>query len=275
MKYKFIKDLSQGDQVKSFFFCEQKNLKKTRFGDQYLDLIIIDKTGSMKAKIWKHVDFYNDKFDEKEPIAVKGEVISYRKQLEIDIKNISAVSDDNYDIYGYDSNLIIDSIDDSVNELWSNILSTINSLSPKHKKIIKTIYSSYKDSICSFPGTNSSYNLKGGYLKQLAKVLSIFDALINLYSSLDRNKIIAGIFLKNIGSVSSYNDDVFFTKTQEGELLNIQVLGLKLLNEKFSSLVNDKENLLFYNHVISSDAEVDDLELKFINMLYDIDYKLG
>ncbi|MBI65659.1 MAG: hypothetical protein CMG64_05160 [Candidatus Marinimicrobia bacterium] len=275
MKYKFIKDLSQGDQVKSFFFCEQKNLKKTRFGDQYLDLIIIDKTGSMKAKIWKHVDFYNDKFDEKEPIAVKGEVISYRKQLEIDIKNISAVSDDNYDIYGYDSNLIIDSIDDSVNELWSNILSTINSLSPKHKKIIKTIYSSYKDSICSFPGTNSSYNLKGGYLKQLAKVLSIFDALINLYSSLDRNKIIAGIFLKNIGSVSSYNNDVFFTKTQEGELLNIQVLGLKLLNEKFSSLVKDKDNLLFYNHVISSDAEVDDLELKFINMLYDIDYKLG
>jgi len=275
MKYKFIKDLIIGDQIKNFFFCKEKNLKKTRFGDKYLDLTILDRTGSIRAKVWNHVDYYNDKFEEKKPVAVKGEVISYRKQLEIDIKNIATVYNNNYDIYGYDSNLLVDSIDDSIDELWKNVLDKINSLSTEHQKIIKSIYSKYKISVCSFPGTNLSYNLRGGYLKQLVKLLLIFDSLISLYSELDHDKIVAGIFLKNIGCFNAYNKDAFFSKTNAGELLNIQVLGLKILNEEFSSLISNKDNLLFYNHIISSDIESDNLESKFINMLYEIDSKLG
>ena len=81
--------------------------------------------------------------------------------------------------------------------------------------------------------------------------------------------------MKNIGCFNSYNKDAFFSKTNAGELLNIQVLGLKILNEEFSSLISNKDNLLFYNHIISSDIESDNLESKFINMLYEIDSKLG
>ena len=108
MKNKFfqIKELECGDFVRGFYLCKNINYKITRLGDEYVDLFLEDSTGSIRAKIWSNVNYYKNQIDTLYPVAVKGKVISYNDNLEIDISVIKTINNDLYVKYGYNENLL-------------------------------------------------------------------------------------------------------------------------------------------------------------------------
>ena len=59
-----IKDIKNQDVVYGIFYCKYKELKKTKYGDFYINISLIDSSGSINAKLWKHSEHYSNKFDE-------------------------------------------------------------------------------------------------------------------------------------------------------------------------------------------------------------------
>lgn len=56
VKLSTIKDFQAGRKILGFFLCREKNLRRTRTGDLYVDLVLQDATGVIPAKIWDSVD---------------------------------------------------------------------------------------------------------------------------------------------------------------------------------------------------------------------------
>ena len=52
MKLTYIKDFNKGMTINGFFICKKIECKLTRLGDEYLDLILQDKTGVIRGKVW-------------------------------------------------------------------------------------------------------------------------------------------------------------------------------------------------------------------------------
>ena len=95
-----IEDFKEGDSIKSFFICVDKINKKTRYGDEFIDLILKNKSGTIKAKIWEYSDFFSKKFEVGDIVAVKGDVITFRSIKEIKINFINKAEYNIYKSYG-------------------------------------------------------------------------------------------------------------------------------------------------------------------------------
>ena len=98
MSKQLIKDIRPGEEVKSIFFTQRKELRKTRRGDLYISLELADCSGSVAAKIWDQVAKYKDSFSEKEFVAVNGRAGMYQDQLQLEIKTIRRCREEEVDL---------------------------------------------------------------------------------------------------------------------------------------------------------------------------------
>ena len=101
-----ISGFKEGVVVYGFYYCNEKNIKYSKNGDQYLDISITDNELSSYGKIWNHVNYFNSKFNSGSMVAIKGKIIKYRNRLELNILNINSVNVDLYSKYGFKKSLI-------------------------------------------------------------------------------------------------------------------------------------------------------------------------
>ena len=275
MKLSQIESFNLGDSIKGFFICDKKINKNTRFGDPYIDLLIKDSSGIIRCKIWNNVDFYNSKIHEGLPVAVKGDIISYNGQLEIDIKHINTIIKDEYDLYGFDRKMIIKSFNKNTQSIWTSLESNINKIPKPLNKLISQIYRKNKEKISIIPHYNTSYNLKHGYINKIYNVLKINLKLNSIYNNLDQSKILAGIFVKDLGCLDYFNDDMTFSISDKSKYLNLDILGINLLNSFCNDIQIDEDIKLYLNHVISNKVEYHDLESEYVDMIFKIDSKFN
>ena len=87
-----IANFKDGDSIQGFYLCVEKHLRHTRSGDLYLDLQLRDKTGSINGKIWDNVDKLNNKFNAGDPVAVSGNVDSFKERPQLIVKKINRAS---------------------------------------------------------------------------------------------------------------------------------------------------------------------------------------
>ena len=272
MKFKQIDSFNIGDTIKGFFLCEHKYLKNTRLGDPYIDLIVSDSSGVIRCKIWKNVHYYNKKFELGMAVAIKGVIINFNNEKEIDIKNISSIQDSEFAIYGFNKNLLVKTIKESTAELWKNIEKNINTLSPQNKKFSKNIYNKYKNKLIDMPAIEPRYRMRGGYVKKISNILSINDKLMKLYNSLDNDKIVLGILFKEIGCIDYFKNDFIFSISKSGKLLDTASLGINFLSNEIQKKHKLDEDIeLFLKHVVSIKEESADLEAKYIQIIFQLD----
>ena len=74
MKLIQISDFKIGRSIQGFYLCREKNIRHTRSGDLFLDMIFSDSTGSIPGKLWDLADQFQDRFERGDPVAVKGKV---------------------------------------------------------------------------------------------------------------------------------------------------------------------------------------------------------
>ena len=101
-----IANFKDGDSIQGFYLCVEKHLRHTRSGDLFLDLQLRDRTGSINGKIWDNVDKLNEKFKAGDPVAVSGNVDSFKERSQLIVKKINRASVQYYGRYGYDPSLI-------------------------------------------------------------------------------------------------------------------------------------------------------------------------
>ena len=95
---------------------------------------------------------------------------------------------------------------------------------------------------------------------------------IPLFKHLDKNKVISGILLKDIGCIKYFNEDQMLSISKEGKFLNVPTLGMKLFNnEVFRIKTLEDDVKLFCQHIISVYDNSLDLEANYVNVLFKLD----
>ena len=231
IKVRSIGELKIGQNIFGFYQSIFKEKKISKNGDYYIDLSLRDSTGQINAKIWKFCDFYDKAFIEGDLVAVKGTVKKYRKNLFLEIENISLLEPNRYQKYGFKKADIIPSISPSVNMIFNKVLKDISSLDSPYKELLFNIYDSYQDKIKNFPDDISSSN----YGKQGSLILKIYNALRitkSIYKNKflnDKNLIISGVLLKYIGRIKQYNQNITFSISKIGKNENCFILGRDII----------------------------------------------
>ena len=262
----YIKDFKKGMHVRGFYLCKKIDNKITRLGDDFLDLLLEDKTGIIKGKIWNNIDEYKFSILQGKPVAVKGLIIEYNKTNEINISFINNADMNLYGKYGFKEENLIIKVDYNIEKLVSYLLKEINDLGNSNNKEVKKLIKDNINKIKTIPSLNKRYKLYGGYLLEIVELLKLNKKLFKIYPNKNEIVVIHGIILKNIGLIDYFNDDLQFSTSPKGKKIDLKLLSIQLISKYFKE--SNEIKIILQNSILNNEKNLDDKNVNYINALY-------
>ena len=254
MKLTQISDFKIGRSIQGFYLCKEKHLRYTRNGDLYLDLVLSDSTGIIQSKMWALVDNFEHRFDSGDPVAVKGKVGEFNDILQLTVTQINLASNEQYGKYGFSPEILLKSVDEPLDKLWDRFSKLSKSIKKPLRELVSGIINEYAEKLRTMPASvNHHHPVRGGFLKHLVTTGEMALDLLRHYPSLNRDLVLAGILLHDIGKVKSINDDLIPSHTDEGKLIGHIVLGRDMVMDTAKKLGNiPQATLIKLEHIILS-----------------------
>jgi 3'-5' exoribonuclease len=239
-----IGKFKEGDSIQGFYLCVQKHLRHTRSGDLYLDLELRDITGHISSKIWDDVAESTEKFEAGDAVVVSGDVESFMDRPQLVIRKINKATVQHYSRYGFDPALVVPSSKKDPEKMWLDMESLINGMKNKHlQTLVAKIYRSNKKKLMIHPASvKMHHNFRSGFLEHILTMGQIAKKISPLYD-VDRDLVLAGVFLHDIGKLIEINSEYEAEYTDEGNLIGHIVIGRDIIREAIKKIRNFPEDL--------------------------------
>ena len=243
MKSVFINNLVSDMKLQGFYLCIEKRIRRKRDGSPYVDLLLQDKSGIIRARIWDNVNKLVGKFDAGDPIALKGMTYSYGDNLFIKIKNINRASVDKYKKYGFEPSDLIPTSKLNAKQLWMQLQKEIKAISKPHfKKLVTKILLDHKQKFQIYPASISfHYNYQHGLLEQTVSLIKIAKLLARNYA-VNSDLLLTGACLHQIGKLYSINVGFSDKKNDSKQLVGNAILSRDIVNKYINQIKKFPEN---------------------------------
>ncbi len=234
-----ISDFKKGDLIQGFYLCVEKNMRQTKGGDFYLDLELRDITGHISAKVWNNVAVFNKKFESGNAVAVSGYVDSFLERLQLNVKKINKATIQHYGRYGFDPIKIVQASKKDPEKMWKQLELIIKSISHKKlQRLVTIIYKSNKKKLMFHPASiKINHNYRSGFLEHVFNMTQIAKKICHLYP-IDRDLVITGVMLINIGRLKGISSGYEAENTKEGNLIGHDVIGREMVLDAISRISN-------------------------------------
>ncbi|MBN2298948.1 MAG: HD domain-containing protein [Deltaproteobacteria bacterium] len=243
-KGKYVTELRDGDAVRCVFLLSERKLLVARNSKPYAKLVFSDKTGSMPGILWEDAHTQTEGIDPGDVVGVRGSVESYEGRIQLRIEKIVKLNEDDVDM----SALVLTTkgdITSMMNELES-IRATIKS--GFLKDLLDGIFSrsDIKGAFIKAPAAKGiHHNYIGGLLEHTLAMLKSIDALYPVYAHLgiNRDLLIAGAILHDIGKIYEYSYQRVIDMTPEGRLIGHIYLSAHMVDQKIAGMEGFPEEL--------------------------------
>ena len=241
MKDIYIADLAKFDEGKLFdgyFLVLSKQQRSTKANKPYLNLILGDKTGQLEGRIWEPGDPRIAKdFDRGDIVKARGSASRFddRLQMKIDQLRLAQPSE-------VDKTDLLPSTTFDVAMLWSQLQGFAESLTnPDLKRLLGALLDdpALAQAFREAPAAKQLHHAwLGGLLEHVVSLCTLADRVAPHYPMLDRDLLLTGVILHDIGKIRELSWDIGFEYTIEGVLLGHIQIGTALAERAIDSLPN-------------------------------------
>lgn len=233
---KYIKDLHEGETIRSIYLCKGKRTAETRNGKPYENLILQDKTGVLDGKIWDPNSQGIADYDEKDFIEVVGDVITYNNNLQLNIKQLRKASEEEYNPADY-----MPTSEKSVDGMYEELLGYIRGISNSYlRQAIEYYFVKDAEFVRSFKGHSAAktvhHGFAGGLLEHTLSVIRLCEYFAGAYEIINKDLLIASAICHDIGKTRELSDFPDNDYTDEGQLIGHIVIGVEMLSEAIRTI---------------------------------------
>ncbi|MBW2638177.1 MAG: HD domain-containing protein [Deltaproteobacteria bacterium] len=280
----YIKDIKPGERVSDTFLVSEKNMAVSQKGNSYLSLRLRDKTGDVDGRVWDHVDEMNRIFQKGDVIRIHSRAVSFRNVIQLSISEIQALDETEIDPSDYSPTSKLDT-----KEMYEALMGLIETVENPHLKNLLTSTFGDGETAEAFQtapaakGFHHSYI--GGLLEHTLSVTRLIDHVARHYGKADRDLLITGGILHDIGKIVEFSYRKMIDYTDEGRLIGHIVLGLEMVNKKIDEIEDFPEDLaLELRHILLSHHGVLEygspkrpktVEALIVNYMDDLDAKVN
>jgi 3'-5' exoribonuclease len=262
MKDIYIADLVNFDEGKtfdSFFLVLVKQQRTTKQNKPYLNLVLGDKTGQIEGRVWELTDPRIAKdFDKGDMVKVRGSVSRYEDRVQVKVDQLRKASGGEADKMD-----MLPATTRDVGELWMQLEATVESIrNPDLKRLLETLLAdaelarAYREA----PAARQLHHAwLGGLLEHVISLLGLADRVAAHYPLLDRDLLVTGVILHDIGKVRELEWDTGFDYTVEGILLGHIQMGVELVEKTIAGLPGfpDRLRTLVVHMIISHHGKLE------------------
>lgn len=236
MKSQFIADLADGQMVSSPFLVREKEIRTSaRTGTSWLQLELADRTGTISAKMWDNYAALAETFERDDIIQIRGRVKLYNGRKELTLEQIIPAAERDYDLADFLPHTKCD-----VEKLYADLRAAIAGVkNPWLKQLLASVAEdpAIAPRLKRAPAAMTMHHAYlGGLIEHIASLLGLVDVLTVHYPELDRDLLLTGVVLHDIGKLEELEYARGISYSDEGRLLGHITIGVALVQEKCKAI---------------------------------------
>jgi 3'-5' exoribonuclease len=254
MKEFYIRDAVQHENkvVTTSFVVSNKQIKSKKSGEPYLDLTLMDRTGTIQAKMWDNVEECAYTFEQDDIVKIKGLINKYNQRWQLTIHKVRKVDEAEIDFSDY-----LPKTSKDIDELWRTLGEFVASIGEPHLRRLLELFMADHDVARAYRNAPAAKTMHhafiGGLLDHVVSLFRSCDLVARNYGFVNRDLLLTGAFLHDIGKVHELSYARSFGYTTEGQLLGHMVIELEMLHAKLAQIPDFPPQLkILIEHLIIS-----------------------
>ncbi len=234
MSRRSVQQLSDGDSFEEVFMVVDKQLRANRTGSLFLQIELRDRTGSISARMWNATEHQFKSFEAGEFLKIKGKVQLFQGSLQVIFSSMEKVPREAVAMEDF-----LPQTEKDVGRLFERLRQLLKVENPALKALVECflIDDALMDGFCRAPaGIRNHHAYLGGLIEHVVNMLEVADRIAPLYPDINRDILILGIFLHDIGKVRELSYERVFGYSDEGQLLGHLAIGVEMLQEKIAKV---------------------------------------
>lgn len=252
MKEMTVADLAgrENQVVTGFFVAAAKQVRIKKDGSRYYALTLSDATGQIEARVWDADDA--EEFDSGDVVKVRGQVCRYNEKLQVNVDRIRRAAEDEYALGDF-----VPQTERDIEEMWSELEGWVASFSdPDLKALLQAFLDDpeiAKD-LREAPAAKVLHHAWiGGLLEHVLSLMGLSDLATRHYTNVNRDLLLTGVLLHDIGKLRELKWGTSFDYTLEGQLLGHITIGLGMIEEKIAEIPNfPRTKRMLVEHLVLS-----------------------
>ena len=247
---KTIAEMKEGESLTLPLLVVQVTRGATNTGSPYLSLTLRDKSGTIEGKLW---DVQEEQVKNCVPGRVSEiscEVLRYRNALQLRVHRLTPMDQQAIELSDYVETttiprpLLKQKIQDALASLTN----------PVYRGIIGRLFEEYEKPFYDYPAAaKNHHSFVGGLAEHVTGMLDLANEVVRLYPMLDRELLISGIMVHDLGKLTELSGPVVTEYTLQGKLLgHISIMQAKIAEVADQLGFGDSEEALLLRHMVLS-----------------------
>jgi len=222
--------------ITTSFVVVSKQAKPKKSGELYLALTLADRTGHLDAKMWDNVADHINCFEQDDFVKVRGLLNKFNGRFQLTVHKVRSMQESEVDFDDYLPRTTKD-----IAALWQVLRDFVDSFTDPHLQALVRAFMADPQIEQAYKNAPAAKTLHhafiGGLLDHVVSLFRLCDlACRNYPETINRDLLMTGAFLHDIGKVHELTFARSFTYTTRGQLLGHMIIELEMLHEKIAQV---------------------------------------
>jgi 3'-5' exoribonuclease len=248
----YVRDIKTGDRVSDYFLVSEKNLAFSLKGAPYLNVRLKDKTGELDGKVWDNAREWDKAFKKGDIVRIEARSANYKNAIQLSITELKKAADADVNLGDYLPGARRDS-----EEMLTDLMVIVDSVEmPALKALLHAFF--HDEEIAALvkkaPAAKGFHHIYlGGLLEHTLSVARLLELACAHYEGVDRDLLLTGGILHDIGKIYEFSYGRIVEYTDEGRLLGHIVMGVEMMDQRIAALDDFPAHLaLKLRHILLS-----------------------
>jgi 3'-5' exoribonuclease len=257
MPRRLITELPPQGPIDQLFLATHKQLRPNRNGQLYLQVDLADKSGMITGRLWNASDDDFDAFEDGDYVRVEGHTQLYSGSLQLIVTAIERADPRTVDETEF---RVLSTTD--IDRLRAELAALAGTVRAAPLRELVTEILADEDLVAAFcrspAGVKHHHAYAGGLLDHVVNLLRLADRIAPLYPDLDRDLLLVGVLVHDVGKTVELESEKGFSYTDLGQLLGHVLLGLEIVDAKIRAIEQrtgqpfDAETAMRVKHMIAA-----------------------
>ncbi len=231
MSRRYVNTLGDGESIDEVYLLADRQLRSNRNAELYLLAQLRDRTGQVSGLLWNVREESLAGIQAGTYVRVRGKVQLYQGNLQVILTHISSASEEHLEPTDFIPGTSVET-----GRLLQRLEEILLSIKDPGLRTLMQFFIEdpvIREGLSRAPaGVKLHHAYHGGLLEHIVNLLETAERIIDLYPSVDRDVLLVGIYLHDLGKVRELGYETTFVYTDEGQLIGHLVIGVEMLNEK-------------------------------------------
>ncbi len=284
IKTTYVNQIKERERVESTFLVRDKMTAMAKNGKPYMTLKMMDRTGEVEGRIWDQVDYFSSLFEKNDFILVNAKASVYMGKMQLVVQDLKKIEENRVDLGDF-----LPISRRSTEEMRQELDTVLTSLTNPHIEALLRAFFDDPEFFARYskaPAAKAMHHVfLGGLLEHSLAVVGLAVDVAKRYPQVNRDLLICGALLHDVGKVRELNYQRSFDYTDEGKLLGHIVIGVQMIEDRIRKLPDfpDELSILIKHLLLSHHGQYDFgspkrpkfLEAVILNFIDDLDSKIN